>query len=273
MDSTFRRAYQEAEAALGEVLAHDGGSVDAARLADEVWSVAHVVDGNPTLRRNLADPSREGADKAALAERLLTGKVGVGAVQVVKAVVAQRWKEQGDLVSALERLGVEAVLTHAQRNNRLGQIEDELFRFTRIVESTPDLQAALSDRRAQPQARAALVDRLLSVKTAPETVRLAKQAVAGTRGRRFDRALAAYLEQATARQDAVTATVTTAVPLSGEQLDRLVAVLSRQYGRQVHANVVIDEDVVGGIKVEIGEEVLDGTVSTRLTTARRLMTT
>jgi F-type H+-transporting ATPase subunit delta len=273
METAFRRAYQPAEGALEEVLAHDGGAVDAARLGDELWQVAHVVDANPTLRRNLADPSREGADKAVLAERLLAGKVGAGTMHVVKAVAAQRWKSGGDLVSALERLGVESVLTHAQRSNRLGQVEDELFRFSRIVASTPDLQAALSDRQSPGPSRAALVDRLLSVKTAPETVRLAKQAVSGVRGRRFDRSLESYLEQAAAKQDQVTATVTTAVPLSAGQLDRLVGILSQQYGRSVHANVVLDENVVGGIRVEIGDEVLDGTVSHRLAEARRLMTT
>lgn len=273
MDSAFRRAYHEAAQALAEVVAPQGASFDAARLADELWSVAHVVDANPTLRRNLADPSREGADKAALAERLLAGKIGPGALHVAKAVAAQRWKSGGDLVSALERLGVESVLTNAERNDRLGQVEDELFRFSRIVASTPDLQAALSDRQAPAQSRAGIVDRLLSVKTAPESVRLARQAVSGVRGRRFDRALQAYLEQAADRQQQLSATVTTAVPLSAEQVDRLVSLLSRQYGRQVHANVVLDEHVVGGIKVEIGDEVLDGTVSHRLAEARRLMTT
>lgn len=273
MDTGFRRPYQEAAAALQHVLEHDGGSIDAARLADELWSVTRVVDANPTLRRNLADPARAGADKAALAERLLLGKIGPGAMFVVRATAAQRWQKPGDLVSALERLGVEAVLTSAQREQRLGQMEDELFRFARIVQGTPDLQAALSDRRARPEAKVALVEQLLSVKAAPESVRLARQAVAGTRGRRFDRAIEAYLEQASARQDQVTATVTSAVPLTVEQLDRLVTVLSRQYGRQVHANVVLDENVVGGIRVEIGDEVLDGTVSHRLAEARRLMTT
>ncbi|RIK15278.1 MAG: ATP synthase F1 subunit delta [Acidobacteria bacterium] len=147
-----------------------------------------------------------------------------------------------------------------------------MFRFGRIVEGNPQLQAALADRRADAQARATLVDRLLSVKAAPESVRLARQAVSGTRGRRFDHALEAFLEQAAAHQEQVTATVTTAVPLSQEQQDRLTRALSTQYGRQVHTHVVIDEDVVGGIRVEIGDEVIDGTVSHRLAEARRLLT-
>lgn len=275
MDAAFRRSYHEAREALDQVLSRtdeSGSASDASRLADEVWQVARLVEGNAVLRRSLADPSREGADKADLAQRLLSGKVGDGAVHVTRTVAAQRWSEPGQLVEALERLGVEAVLAHAERHGRLGQVEDDLFRFGRIVEATPDLQAALSDRRADADARATLVDRLLSVRTAPETVRLARQAVTGSRGRRFDRAIASYLEQAADRQQQVTAIVTSAVPLTPEQHDRLVSTLSRQYGRQVHTNVVIDEHVVGGIRVEIGDEVIDGTISHRLSDARRRMT-
>ncbi|MGD8148943.1 F0F1 ATP synthase subunit delta [Ornithinimicrobium sp. Y1694] len=272
MRTAFRRSLQDASGALGEALSHEGGSIDPTTLGQELWAVANVVDANPTLRRNLADPSREGADKAALAERLLGGKVGAGALHVAKAVVAQRWPEAGDVVSALQRFGVDAVLESAQRHGRLDQVEDELFRFGRIVNGTPELQAALSDRRAEVGAKATLVDQLLAGKVAPESVLLARQSVAGTRGTRFDRALEAFLEQAAERQQQVTATVISAVPLTQEQHDKLIAVLSSQYGRQVHANVVVDPEVVGGIKIEIGEEVLDGTVSTRLADVRRRMT-
>lgn len=268
-DSAFRRSYHGAHEALEQALQQES---DAGHVGDELWAVARLVDGNVTLRRGLADPSREGEDRAGLAERLLAGKISQGALQVTRAVAAQRWSAPGALVDALERLGVEAVLAHAERHGRLGQVEDELFRFSRIVEGDVELQSALSDRRADPAARVQLVDRLLAVKAAPETVRLARQAVSGLRARRFDRAVTAYLEQAAERQQQVTATVTSAVPLTPEQHEKLVGALSRQYGRRVHANVVVDESVVGGIRVEIGDEVIDGTVSHRLEQARRRMT-
>jgi F-type H+-transporting ATPase subunit delta len=271
MDSAFRRSYAAVEEALANALGSEAG-VDAGRAAEELWAVTRAIEGSPALRRSLADPSREGADKAALAEQLFRGKVGEGALFLTRAVAAQRWGSEGDLVTALERIGVEAMLAQAERHGRLGQVEDELFRFSRIVTATPELQAALGDRRADAGAKTALVDRLLSVKTAPETVSLARQAVSSVRGRRFDKGLRAYLEQAAQRQDQVTATVTSAVPLSPEQHDRLTTALSQQYGRQVHTNVVIDEHVVGGIRVEIGDEVIDGTVSQKLSDARRTMT-
>lgn len=272
MDSAYRRALHGANEALGQALAHEGGSIDPARIADDLWAVARLVDGNATLRRALTDPSREGPDRAGLAQGLLSGKIGEGAMHVVKSVVAQRWSRPGDVVTALQRMGVECQLEHAERHGRLTQVEDELFRFSRIVEATPDLQAALSDRRAETSAKRSLVQRLLSVKTAPETVSLAVQAVAGLRVSRFDRELQSFLEQAAARQEQLNAVVTSAIPLSEPQLEALRSALSRQYGRQVHTNVVIDGDVVGGIRVEIGDEIVDGTISHRLSEAHRRMT-
>ncbi|WP_151524826.1 F0F1 ATP synthase subunit delta [Serinicoccus kebangsaanensis] len=270
MDSAYRRSYHGAREGLQQVLEHEGGS-DPARVGEELWAVARLVDSNAVLARTLADPSREGSERGAIAERLLTGKVGDGALHAAKATVTQRWSGVTDLATALERLSVEAQLVHAQRAGRLDHVEDELFRFARIVESTPDLQAALGDRRAPAQAKRSLVERLLSVKAAPETVTLAAQAAVGIRGSRVERTLAAYLDQAAELQDQVTAVVTTAVPLTTEQEDALRATLTRQYGRTVHTNVVIDPGVVGGIRVEIGDEVIDGTVSHRLDQARRLM--
>ena len=63
--------------------------------------------------------------------------------------------------------------------------------------------------------------------------------------------------------------MTTAVDLDATQRERLVAALTRIYDKQVHLNVVIDPTVVGGIRVEIGDEVLDGTIARKLEGARR----
>lgn len=271
MDSTFRRGYRAAVAELEQLL--QGGQASTGdRLADQIWAVARLLDANPVLRRNLADPSREGQEKAALADRLLSGKVSQEALSVVQAAASQRWTVQGDLLTALERLGVEAVLAHAESYGRLPAVQDELFRFERLVSGTPELQAALSDRRAGRDARLALIDQLLTGKANPETVILAQQAASAVRGQRFERAVVSYLDQAAERQDQVAATVISAVPLSPDYEARLVRALSTQYGRAVHVNIVIDEHVVGGIRVEIGDDVIDGTISHRLADARRRLT-
>ncbi|WP_260115259.1 FoF1 ATP synthase subunit delta [Ornithinimicrobium sp. INDO-MA30-4] len=70
----------------------------------------------------------------------------------------------------------------------------------------------------------------------------------------------------------MTAIVTTAGALSETQLDRLEKALVAQYGKQVHMNVVIDPEVIGGLRVEIGDEIIEGTISSRLDDARRRLT-
>lgn len=269
MEAAFRRGFGPAATELEQVLQ---SGADTGQLSADLWAVAQLLHANPVLRRNLADPSREGEAKEALASRLLQGKVGDDALRIVRTVAGQRWGVEGDVISALERLGVEVVLAQAERDGKLGAVQDELFRFERIVEADSDLQRALTDRRADLAAKSALIEKLLGGRASAETITLARQGVVGLRGRRFDRAIAAYLEQAAERADQVTATVTSAVPLSQEHEDRLVRALSAQYGRAVHTNIVIDPSVVGGIRVEIGDEVIDGTISHRLSDARRRLT-
>lgn len=264
-----RAALHSAREALAEQLS---ATQDRAGLGEELLAVSQLLASNVVLRRALADPSREGSDKTALARRLLDGKVGENARLVVEAAAGARWATDGDLVAALEELGVEAVLAEAEAHERLDRVEDELFRFNRIVAGNPELRTALTERRAGAAAREDVVRRLLAGKAAPETERLARLAVGTPRAGRYDRAIEGFLDVAARRQEQLTAVVTAAVPLTEDQHERLVNALRSHYGRPIRANVLVDPDVVGGIRVEIGDEVIDGTIVSRLDDARRRMT-
>jgi F-type H+-transporting ATPase subunit delta len=244
---------------------------DRSRLAEELFAVVALLDGNVTLRRAVADPSREGAEKSSLVERLLAGKVSAEALVVLKGVAAQRWSSERDLSDTLERYAVETVIAEAETADRADRVEDELFRFERIVAADPALRTALTDASAPAERRSALVATLLESRVAPETLVLARQAVASPRGRRFDRTVERYLETAAARREQQTATVTSAVPLGDGDRERLAAGLSAIYGGKVHVSTVVDPRVLGGVKVEIGDEVIDGTVIRKLDGARRAM--
>ncbi|HEX5968596.1 MAG TPA: F0F1 ATP synthase subunit delta [Intrasporangium sp.] len=241
------------------------------QLAEELFGVVGVIDGNATLRRALADPSREGADKAALAERLFAGKVSAETLVVLKGVVGQRWSTERDLSDTLEAYGVETIIASAETAEREDRVEGELFHFERIVAANEPLRGALGDQTVPADRRAALVDSLLSGKVADETLALARQAVTAPRGRRFDRTVSSYLETASGRREQQTATVTSAVPLTDDDRERLAAGLSAIYGGKVHINTVVDPRVLGGVKVEIGDEVIDGTIMRRLDASRRAM--
>lgn len=265
MRGSSRTAVAESRPALRSAM--DSG--DPAVLADELFAVAGLLDDNPTLRRTVADPSREGSDKSGLLSQLLGGKVSEGAVSVASTLAGQRWARERDLTDTLESFGVESLLQGAENARAIDQVEDELFRFERLVAGHPELRDALGNRLGEPAGKAELVGSLLEDKARPETTRLAKQAVLAPRGRRFSRTIEEYLEIAAERRQQLTAVVTTAVDLTDEQRTRLANALQRIYDKPIMLQIVHDEDVIGGIRVQVGDEVVDGTVQRRLDEAKR----
>ena len=248
------------------------GTANRAALGEDLFGASAVIDANPSLRRALADPSREPSAKQVLAERIFGGKVSADAAVLLGSVASGRWSEERDFADTVETLAVQSVLAQAESAGRIDAVEDELFRFERIVASDSALRDTLSSRNTDGPGKAALVRRLLEGKAQPETIRLAEQAVTTPRGRRLDAVLNTFVRLAAERRDELTALVTVAAPLSEQQQARLRSALERIYGKAVTLQTVLDESVVGGIRVQIGDEVVDGTVLRRLDEAKRHIT-
>jgi len=245
------------------------GDLDLASLAGELFDVAALLDREKTLRRVLTDPSRSADARAQLARGLFGEQVSEAAGDLLSAAVQARWSQPRDLADAVELLAVEALIAAAQQAGRLDTVEDELFRAGRVVAGSPQLRMALSDRSAPVQRRVELVDDLLGDRVADETIRLVRQAVVAPRGRKLEDALEAFAAVAADRRSRVVATVTAAVPLTEAQRDRLGEILARVSGHEVQLNVQLDPDLIGGLRVEIGDEVIEGSVLSRLADARR----
>ncbi|HET8615905.1 MAG TPA: F0F1 ATP synthase subunit delta [Actinomycetales bacterium] len=270
MQGTSRESFAAAQDRLESLLRQQPAAARAA-VGDALFAVTQLLDANAGLRRALTDPSRQGADKAALVSRLLTGQVPDDVVDLVAGVARARWSRARDVADATDLLARSSVLAAAQAEGRLDTVEDELFRFGRTVYGAPELRDVLTDRTVAGERKAALVEDLLRGKVAAETLRLVRQAVLAPRGSRLDALLDEYGRIAAERREQRVAHVVVASPLDESQRDRLVAALSRLQGHPVHLNVDVDPGVLGGIRVEIGDEVLDGTVSRRLEDARRAL--
>lgn len=268
MEGSSRSAYAAVRETLREQLS---GDVDAGAVGEELFSVTSVLDSSASLRRALADPSAEGDARAGLADRLFRGKVSDATQTVVRSVAEQRWAAERDLADAADELAVEAVLTAADREGRIGRVEEELFRFERTVAGSPGLREAMTDSQRSGADKSGLVHTLLEGKVEPETQLLARQAAAHPRGRRYERVLQAYVATAARLREQLSATAFVAHPLDDDQRDRLAAVLKEIYQRDVQVNVVVDAQVVGGMRVQVGDEVIDGSLASRLEEARRLM--
>ncbi|GHE54492.1 ATP synthase subunit delta [Streptomyces longispororuber] len=270
---TAHGASREALAAARERLdaLTDNTAVDARQLADELAAVTALLDREVSLRRVLTDPAQAGEAKAALAGRLLGGKVGGETADLVAGMVRSRWSASRDLVDALEELANVADLTAAQKSGALDTVEDELFRFGRIVASSTELRAALTDRAAGATAKSALLGNLLGGKAEAVTGRLVERLVTAPRGRSLEAGLESLSKLAADRRERMVAVVTSAVPLSDRQKQRLGAALAKIYGRQMHLNLDVAPEVVGGIRVQVGDEVINGSIADRIEDARRRM--
>ncbi|MEU3285121.1 F0F1 ATP synthase subunit delta [Streptomyces longwoodensis] len=266
-------ASREALAAARERLdaLTDSTTVDAARLADELAAVTALLDREVSLRRVLTDPAQAGEAKAELAQRLLGAQISGTAADLVAGLVRSRWSQPRDLVDALEELANTADLTSAQRAGTLDDVEDELFRFGRIVASNTELRAALTDRKATGTAKSVLLGSLLGGRADAATERLVTRLVSAPRGRSLEAGLDSLSKLAAERRNRVVAVVTSAVPLSDGQKQRLGAALTKLYGRSMHLNLDVDPDVLGGIRVQVGHEIINGSIADRIDDAARRM--
>jgi len=238
-------------------------------FATDMFAVVDALDSSATLRRAVTDPGTPEGARRGLVHGLFDGKVERAVADFVAEAAMLRWAGGRTFGAALERQAVRAVLIVADRRGELEDTEDQLFRFARFVESNPDLRNVLADRSINRSRRQELIGELLGGRATDATIMLAKRAVAA-RERTFANTIEGYVTLAAAQKNRVVATVRVAKPLTSDQRDRLRAALMKQIGREVAIQEVIDPDIMGGVRVELGDEVFEGTVVDRLEAARRL---
>jgi len=250
-------------------LASDADSAGLEKLSDELFAVVTLLAGQGGVRRTLSDPSIDAARKEQFVDTLFGERASATSVELLRQIARTRWSEPRDVVDAVENLAVEAALVRAERDDQLDEVEDGLFRLERILAAEPDLRAALTDRLLPADRKVELLHRLLDGKVADVTFTLVERAVLAPRGRTLERVLREYSELAASRRERLIARVTSAVPLSDDQQQRLVEALRASTGHDIRLQLVVDPSLIGGITVRIGDEQIDGSVARHLTEARR----
>lgn len=258
MGSATREALSTATATLVAQ-----GAVDLA-AGEQLLEAALVVDGSAALRSALADDTAPLASRASIVKKVF-GSYHPAAKAVLESLASGRWSSEDDFVAGIERLGIRAVASSAPTTV---SIDDELFAFSTAVSSNPDLELALGSRLGSPEGKVALVTSLLTGKASKQTVAILGALLAQPRGRRIAE-LIRYAAGIVAEAAGHTiATITVAAPLSAAQTDRLAQALSARYSTTVRINQLVDPAVLGGMRVQIGDDVIDGSIATRLTDLR-----
>jgi F-type H+-transporting ATPase subunit delta len=265
MRGASRASYAELRERLAAALP---GAPIAEATGDELFAVTRLLDAEHGLRRALADPTKPSAEKSAIAGRLLHGKVSATTEDLVAEAAGARWASSGDFADAVEQLGIEALTISAQFGGTLDDLEDDLFRFGRVVAAQPGLREALIGP-TDAAAKQSLLSSLLASKVASPSLSLITQLLTHPRGRQPLVALDLAASIAAQRREQLIAVVRVATELTPEQRRRLVSALANSYGHGVHLNIVHDPSVLGGMSVQIGDDLIDGTAATRLGEVRR----
>ncbi|MGV0853752.1 F0F1 ATP synthase subunit B/delta [Mycolicibacterium phlei] len=242
---------------------------DLSKLAEDLTAVVKLFTREQILTRHLADPSDHVEAKAALLDRLIGGKVGAPAMEVLKAAVSGRWSTDGNLVDAVEHVARLALLVRAEREGVAAEVEEQLFRFSRVLDSQPRLATLLGDANTPVDGRLALLRKVLDSGTGVNKLaaQLLSQTVELLRGERADEAVLDLAELAVARRGEVVAHVSAAAELSDAQRNRLTEVLTRIYAHPVSVQLHTNPELLGGLKIAVGDEVIDGSLSSKLAAA------
>ncbi len=240
-------------------------------LADELVSVAKLLARENVVTRFLTVASDDATPRTRLLERLVSGKVGAFTLDLLKAAVSLRWSADSDLIDAIELISRQALLLRADRAGQIDEVEDQLFRFSRLLDAQPRLDTLLSDGTTPTDGRVQLVRNVLDRAEGgvnPIVAALLSQTVELLDGQQAQQAVLDLVAVAVARRGEVIARVGAAVELSDTQRTRLTDVLSRIYGHPVTVQMQIDPALLGGLSVSVGDEVIDGTLAARLAAAQ-----
>ena len=256
MGSTTREALTASRSALAALR----GTIDLS-AAEELLSAGRIIGDSAQLRSVLSDTSTDAATKAAALKAVFGASISTPVFTLLNTVVSNRWSSEDDMLAAIEELGLRAVADTATDGTNL---EAELFAFGKAVAGSAELELAISSKLGDSDSKAALVEQLLTGKVSAQALTILRHLVRQPRGRRIK----ALIRQSTGivadQAGFAIATITTARPLAADQLSRLQASLSASHGRALKVNQVVDPELIGGVRVQIGDDIIDGSIASRL---------
>ena len=243
---------------------------DAWRIGNELFVITSLLNGNVRIERALTDVSRPLEDKVAVLNTLLGDQVHPMTMEIMTEVVKRRWSRAADIANAVEDFGVDAMMYYADATDSTLQVSIELAELHSALLNTPVVRAKLYDETVPSEARVKFFHELFDGKGLNKvTMRLAEHATENLRRRRYLETIQWLINKLSRHMGESMVIVTTATPLKQEQIDKLIAVYSKKIGRAVHINSVVDPSVLGGMRVQVGDEVTDNTVVAQLENLQR----
>ena len=176
--------------------------------------------------------------------------------------------QPGDIVTLRAGSYAEALLSVATAEGRVSEIEDELFAVSQALRGNEDLRTALSDAHVPITTRQQIVEDLLGRKASATTLALVSMVVGAGRADDLPAIVDAMVEKSAAARNRGVARVRSAIELTDEQQTRLADAIAAATGTEVDVRVIVDPTVMGGVITELGDDIIDGSVRSRLSQMR-----
>jgi len=269
LGGSSRNSLAATRVALDKTLSGLSGDA-ASALSNDLFAVVNVLGQNVALRRAITDPSRSAADKASLLKQLFGSKISDKAFALAEGAVANRWSSPSDLLIAMEQIAIQAEAGAANARGELDRLEDEVFTFGRTLAANQDLRNALNGNPDAVNEKRVLVNEVLK-NASSSTKALISQIVNGLWGRNIETALSDIAHATAEHRNLVVALVSSAIELSAEQKQKLADALTKQIGQKVRVNVETNPKVIGGVSIRFRDELIDGTVISRMAEASQAL--
>ncbi|HZK04913.1 MAG TPA: F0F1 ATP synthase subunit delta [Actinomycetaceae bacterium] len=245
---------------------------DLKQMAIDMLFVVDTLGSNSQLRLTLTDPAADGDAKAKLVELVFGGSVSSDVLDFVKGVSRSYWSEVDDLVETIGRHAAIAVLADAERVGILPEVAEELFSIEQFMMKERTLRDSFSNKLMPPAQRIQLIEDVLEGSVHEHTMMILRRMVSSERHPGIISSLRTHTRLAAERRDRLVAVVSAALPLTTAQVARIERLLTSRYGKKIQVHVQIDPDIVGGMRIVVGDDVMDGTLASRIDAVRRQLT-
>lgn len=237
----------------------------AGSIAEELFGFSSVLDSNRKLERALTDPARSTADKQELLSAIVADKVQPLTLEILKALTECQWSRVDHISNSVEDLAIDAIACQADAEGKIGRVAVELAKIHSALLNLTAVRSYLSDTYIPADRRVECLRALLAGNDLdPITMRLAEHSTRDLRNRRYLSTLSWLIGKISEYSGETVVTVTSAVPLSDTQTQKIAEIYARKLNHPVHINSVVDSTVIGGLRVQVGAEVTDTTVVAQL---------